>query len=130
MVRPIRAPEIRVQSAIGEAIDGPFDCPRIDFGEETLSSIPRLGRSADMSCMPNTSRSYVLRNTAIGSESSYESVGEALDAVNSMVGEGDEWFVLEIDSLRVVLPRSDRRRVRGTEPVADGCGHNSRPRAA
>ena len=56
--------------------------------------------------MPNTSRTlqfYVLRNTDTGSDSRHESIDEALDAVNGAIGEGDEWVVIEIDSLNTCV---------------------------
>jgi hypothetical protein len=73
-----------------------------------------------------TSCVYTLRNLDTGSETRYRSLGDALDAVDSVIDEGDAWDVLEIDSLRIVLPRSDRR-AGGTGPVAEGRGHNNRP---
>ena len=56
---------------------------------------------------------YVLCNDATGTDTKYETLIDALDAVNEMVGERDDWVVHELNSRRVGVVRS----------AAEGCGH-------
>ena len=74
--------------------------------------------------MTNTSF-YVLNNIDTGSETVYETAGDASDAVNSQVDEGDHWAIFERDRHREA--RFDRRHSKAEHVMAWGCGRNQLP---
>jgi hypothetical protein len=61
-----------------------------------------------------TTSCFVLRNTALGSETRHRTVADALAAVYSTVGEREHWVIFEFDS----SPFGG-----SAEVITHGCGH-------